>query len=461
MILGLRGRFSPDGPLLQLQALHHRRRIPGDAGAPHRPRPAVQRGHLRPGRTALPRGDRRQRQPARPIAAAHMHVGLNAADVAMQAFNLALGASPDHRRAATWPAPASNRRSATTCGPGSCPTVPPTPSLRSTATGSAVRPAVSATAWTSGATRWASAPKGSIADIEILESWYPLLFTERRARPGSGGAGVHRAGGRDPAQPCAAWRRADQRDHVRHAPVAAAPGHRRRAPGRCNEFLVHHSDGTTDELDPNSAGTPMRQGTRSRCAWPVGGGFGDALDRAPESVAVDVAAGRFSAEDADRIYGTVLAADGSADLAATATRRDAHAPGPPGPGHTPLRPHGDRETPAASESSFPLYPGVVQQGNPGLRRGERPGAGRGTTPLDRRLPGARGAAVARRWSRRGLPVPTSTRSRAGLSTSRWHWPAARAPSRSIRAAGPTRPSSEAIRAARPGVRHRRRAIGGG
>ena len=30
-----------------------------------------------------------------PIGAAHMHVGLNAADVAMQALTLALGASPD------------------------------------------------------------------------------------------------------------------------------------------------------------------------------------------------------------------------------------------------------------------------------------------------------------------------------------------------------------------------------
>ena len=68
----------------------------GHAGSPHRPRPALQRGHLRPGRAALPRGHRRQRQRRRPRSPPPTCTsGLNAADVAMQAFNLALGASPD------------------------------------------------------------------------------------------------------------------------------------------------------------------------------------------------------------------------------------------------------------------------------------------------------------------------------------------------------------------------------
>src|SRR5262249_30859993 len=41
-----------------------------------------------------PEGSIVNSQPPAPISAAHMHVGLNAADVAMQALTLALGASP-------------------------------------------------------------------------------------------------------------------------------------------------------------------------------------------------------------------------------------------------------------------------------------------------------------------------------------------------------------------------------
>jgi N-methylhydantoinase B len=95
-----------------------------------------------------------------------------------------------------------------------------------------------------------------------------------------------------------------------------------------------------------------------------GGGFGDALDRDPEAVAVDVATGRFSAEDADRIYGTVLAAGGSVDTTATAARRDALRRDRLARATPALRPQGDRRVPDAGDAPvFPLYPGIVQQGN--------------------------------------------------------------------------------------------------
>ena len=126
--LRLRRGVAPDGPLLQLQALHHRGRVPGHAGPPHRPRPAVQRGHLRPARAALPGGHDRQRQPAgadrgRPHARRAERGRRGHAGLQPGARRLAriTGAS------ATWPAPASSRPSATTCGRGSCPTAPPTP----------------------------------------------------------------------------------------------------------------------------------------------------------------------------------------------------------------------------------------------------------------------------------------------------------------------------------------------
>ena len=90
------------------------------------------------------------------------------------------------------------------------------------------------------------------------------------------------------------------------------------------------------------------------------------------------------------------------DRAGDAARRAA--PGPPGPGHTPAAPARRSRDAGDIGVVFPAVPRGRAAGEPGLRRGERPGVGRGTTALDRWLRGARGAAVARRWSRRGLPV---------------------------------------------------------
>ncbi len=320
-------------------------------------------GIFAPVELRCPEGTVVNANPPAPIAAAHMHVGLNAADVAMQAFNLALGASPE------------------------------SPARRYLA-GAGFESALGNNLWSwqlpDGSTdaflafdgNWVGGSagrerdgmdlgrnpvgidaEGSIADIEILESWYPLLFTERRARPGAGGAGVHRAGGG--TQLSLRPHGVDQINGTmfgmrRWLPLQGIAGG---SPGACNEFLVYRSDGTIDELDPNSAGTPLFEGDSFQMRLSSGGGFGDALDRDPESVAVDVAAGRFSADDAASIYGTVLTTDGDVDVAATAARRasarqERLAQAKPAP-----RPQGDRQAPASDEPSFPLYPGVAQRGN--------------------------------------------------------------------------------------------------
>jgi N-methylhydantoinase B len=320
-------------------------------------------GIFAPVELRCPEGTVVNANPPAPIAAAHMHVGLNAADVAMQAFNLALGASPE------------------------------SPARRYLA-GAGFESALGNNLWSwqlpDGSTdaflafdgNWVGGSagrerdgmdlgrnpvgidaEGSIADIEILESWYPLLFTERRARPGAGGAGVHRAGGG--TQLSLRPHGVDQINGTmfgmrRWLPLQGMAGG---SPGACNEFLIHHSDGTVDELDPNSAGTPMLEGDSFQMRLASGGGFGDALDRDPDSVAADVAAGRFSADEADEIYGTVLRPDGSVDAAATTARRHevrqerlARATAAP-------HPQGDRQAPPSEAAVFPLYPGVVQQGN--------------------------------------------------------------------------------------------------
>jgi N-methylhydantoinase B len=320
-------------------------------------------GIFAPVELRCPEGTVVNANPPAPIAAAHMHVGLNAADVAMQAFNLALGASPE------------------------------SPARRYLA-GAGFESALGNNLWSwqlpDGSTdaflafdgNWVGGSagrerdgmdlgrnpvgidaEGSIADIEILESWYPLLFTERRARPGAGGAGVHRAGGG--TQLSLRPHGVDQINGTmfgmrRWLPLQGMAGG---SPGACNEFLVHRSDGTVDELDPNSAGTPLFEGDSFQMRLSSGGGFGDALDRDPDSVAVDVAAGRFSADDADHIYGTVLRDDGSVDAAATTARRHEVRQERLARATPAQRPQGERQAPPSEAPVFPLYPGVVQQGN--------------------------------------------------------------------------------------------------
>ena len=58
-----------------------------------------------------------------------------------------------------------------------------------------------------------------------------------------------------------------------------------------------------------------------RLELPGGGGFGDAAERDPEQVALDVADGLISRETAERDYRVILAVDGSVDFAATARLR--------------------------------------------------------------------------------------------------------------------------------------------
>ncbi len=301
--------------------------------------------------------------PPAPIAAAHMHVGLNAADVAMQAFNLALGASP-HSPARRYLAGAGFESA---LGNNLWSWQLPDGSTDAFIVldgnwvgGSAGR---ERDGFDLGRNPVGTDAEGSLADIEILESWFPLLFLERRARPGVDGAGVHRAGGG--TQLSFRPHGIDQINGTmfgmrRWMPLQGIAGG---SPGSCIEFFVHRPDGTFDELDPNSAGTLVREGESFQMRLPCGGGFGDALDREPASVATDVAAARFSTEDAARIYGTVLRPDGSVDVDATAAAREQSRRDRLDRATTAVRPLRTEDAPLQRDApSHPLYPGVVQQG---------------------------------------------------------------------------------------------------
>lgn len=302
-------------------------------------------------------------RPPAPIGAAHMHVGLNAADVAIQAVTLALAASPQ----------APERRYL--AGPGF-------ESAIGNGLWSWVLPDGSTDAYIVLDGNWVGGSagierdgldlgrnllgtrlEGSFPDIEILESWYPLLFLERAARQGTEGAGAHRAGGGN---------QYSFRPHGveqiygtmfgmrRWLPLPGAAGG---SPGACNEFLIHRADGTVEQAEVNASGLVVTENDWFQMRLPNGGGFGDPLDRAPEAVARDVEEGRYGIEEAAKVYGVVLEDGPVADPQATGRLRDELRAKRLAVAEPPRRPISTDDLPRATAAeSVPLHPGVVQRG---------------------------------------------------------------------------------------------------
>jgi N-methylhydantoinase B len=303
--------------------------------------------------------------PPAPIAAAHMDVALNAAEVGMHCLRLALGASPL--------APAGRR--ITGWGSGSA------LGLHSWA-GKGIDGSPDAFIMLDG--NWVGSAAGSerdglplagtivgndsgysFTDIEILESWYPILVTQKRARPGATGAGRHRAaGGNDMAftphgTPQLTGAMLGMR---RWLPLEGAGGG---FPGATTQFTVRRASGAggAEEVPTHAAGIVLEEGDvfEFRCA--SGGGYGDPLDRPMGDVALDVARGGYTAEEARAVYGVVLGADGQPSVAASEQARDAirrERLARAEPAATPANP-AVAAPPLAGAA--PLYPGVVQVGN--------------------------------------------------------------------------------------------------
>jgi N-methylhydantoinase B len=302
-------------------------------------------------------------RPPAPIAAAHMHVGLNAADVAVQAVSLALGASGR----------AAERRYL--AGPGF-------ESAIGNGLWSWVQPDGETDAYIVLDGNWVGGSasierdgldlgrnlvgtrlEGSYPDIEILESWYPLLFLERSARQGTEGAGSYRAGGGNQYsfRPHGIGQMYGTMFGMRRwLPLPGAAGG---APGACNEFLIHRADGSVEQADVNASGLVVTDQDWFQMRLANGGGFGDPLDRDPTAVATDVDEGRYSAADAAQIYGVVLDGGGVPDPAATEGRRAELHRSRLERAHPAATPLASGSVPSANgDPGEPIYPGVVQRG---------------------------------------------------------------------------------------------------
>jgi N-methylhydantoinase B len=163
----------------------------------------------------------------------------------------------------------------------------------------------------------------TIPPAEILESLYPVMFTQWALRPDSAGPGRHR-GGVGAIYEIEALNDGDTEvfllgERGKYPPFGVNGG----GPAALNRFYFDTPDGErTPPLVSKITDVRVRRGQRVRLETPGGGGFGDPKTREPARVARDVRLGLVSREAARRDYGVALTADGGVDDAATAALRD-------------------------------------------------------------------------------------------------------------------------------------------
>jgi N-methylhydantoinase A/oxoprolinase/acetone carboxylase beta subunit/N-methylhydantoinase B/oxoprolinase/acetone carboxylase alpha subunit len=297
--------------------------------------------------------------PPAPVNAGHMHVAFAAAEVMSQCLRLAMWASPQ------------SDRGCPVTGLGGY-------SALALSTWSGIGLGGQPDTWMMMDGAWVGSPAGDdrdgldlgstsvgfpqpaqFPDIEILESWYPILIGQRRARPGVNGAGRHRSGGGTliDFSPHGTDSLVGQMLAMRaYVPLEGAAGG---LPGATTALLHHRADGKVDRVSTAAAGVVLKTGERFEIRCASGGGVGDPLDRDVELTAGDVAEGRITVAEAAEVYGVVVRGDGAVDHRATRNRRASV-----------LRRRLRRADPAPhpAESSpdvgpgLPLYPGIHHRG---------------------------------------------------------------------------------------------------
>lgn len=185
-------------------------------------------------------------------------------------------------------------------------------------------------------------PMGRVADVEINEFSFPMLYLWRREEVDSGGPGEYRGG--VGASSCFVPH--DSPIGGVHLVVSATGKAVPQASGLSGGYpaatqwdvLMRGTDvreqfargripqsfdaiGGVDELMPVHHETDMGDTDVYFTHWQGGGGVGDPLRRAPERVAADVADGSVSRLAAETVYGIVFDDAGNADPTATDERR--------------------------------------------------------------------------------------------------------------------------------------------
>ncbi len=162
----------------------------------------------------------------------------------------------------------------------------------------------------------------TIPPVEILESLYPVMFTQWALRPDSAGPGRHRGGlGAIYEIEALAAGGADVfliGERGKFPPFGVGGG----GPAALNRFVYDTEVGeATPPMVSKITDVRIKRGQKVRLETPGGGGFGDPAMRDPDKVARDVRFGYVTPEAARRDYKVVLRDDGSPDAAATMKAR--------------------------------------------------------------------------------------------------------------------------------------------
>ena len=161
----------------------------------------------------------------------------------------------------------------------------------------------------------------TIPPLEVLEAAYPVRFTKWALRPDSGGAGCWRGGLGGVYEIELLDKSAEVflfGERGRFAPKGIVGG----GSGALNRFS--YQKGTTMQIPPMASkmvSINIEHGERLRLESPGGGGYGNAYERAPEAVMLDIRRGFVTTKSAKEIYGVALRKDGSIDEAVTAKLR--------------------------------------------------------------------------------------------------------------------------------------------
>jgi N-methylhydantoinase B len=162
----------------------------------------------------------------------------------------------------------------------------------------------------------------TIPPLEILESLYPVMFTQWALRPDSGGPGQHR-GGLGAIYELTTLSESGAEvfllgERGKYPPFGVNGGHN----AALNRFVYETDAGEcTPPLVSKITDIRIRPDQKVRLETPGGGGFGDPATRDPARVARDVQLGYVSREAALRDYKVALTGDGAVDRAATAALR--------------------------------------------------------------------------------------------------------------------------------------------
>jgi N-methylhydantoinase B len=244
-------------------------------------------------------------QPPAPIGGPHLDVGQAALETAIRTLNLAVAASPDARARANMAGPSASSGIAlhTLAGKGFNGEPIGWVMLDGGLVGASAghdRDALHTTYQVIGSGIL------EIVDVEVLESWYPIRFEERKLRPGAIGAGAHCAG----------------RPMSLSYTVAGTPeltlsimGNRERMPiagmagglpGAVTRLQLQHADASEPEpLACHQDGVALREGDTIIVNVANGGGWGDPLERSPQLVEDDVRRGLLTVEEARSVFGIV------------------------------------------------------------------------------------------------------------------------------------------------------------